>query len=197
MREIQRINEELKDTYEQLEKAYLESVQTIRYTVEAKDPYTRGHSDRVSAYSVLIGEKLGLSEKDLKTLEGTTANVTNTISESGKYYLYVKAQDKAENESEKWSEPFNVINKADVENTIKIAKEPDGWTNEDVKVTVDYGNILTTFRRQGFGKTENEARQDAINNTIQTKNPITVTVKENGIIYVLSLIHISEPTRPY
>ena len=68
MREIQRINEELKDTYEQLEKAYLESVQTIRYTVEAKDPYTRGHSDRVSAYSVLIGEKLGLSEKDLKTL---------------------------------------------------------------------------------------------------------------------------------
>lgn len=123
-------------------------------------------------------------EKDLKTLEGTTANVTNTISESGKYYLYVKAQDKAENESEKWSEPFNVINKADVENTIKIAKEPDGWTNEDVKVTVDYGNILTTFRRQGFGKTENEARQDAINNTIQTKNPITVTVKENGIIYV-------------
>ena len=68
MNEIKRINEELSNTYEKLEKAYLESIQTLRYTVEAKDPYTRGHSDRVSEYSVLIGEKLGLSEDDLKTL---------------------------------------------------------------------------------------------------------------------------------
>ena len=68
MNEIKRINEELSDTYEQLEKAYLESIEVLRYTVEAKDPYTRGHSDRVSEYSVLIGEKLGLSEEELKTL---------------------------------------------------------------------------------------------------------------------------------
>ena len=68
MNEIKRINDELSNTYEQLEKAYLESVEVLRYTVEAKDPYTRGHSDRVSAFSVLIGEKLGLSEEDLKTL---------------------------------------------------------------------------------------------------------------------------------
>ena len=68
MNEIRRINQELSDTYEKLEKAYLESIQTLRYTVEAKDPYTRGHSDRVSEYSVLIGEKLGLSEDELKTL---------------------------------------------------------------------------------------------------------------------------------
>ena len=43
-------------------------VQTLRYTVEAKDSYTRGHSDRVSEYSVLIGEKVGLSEDQIKTL---------------------------------------------------------------------------------------------------------------------------------
>lgn len=69
MNEIKRMNEELADTYEKLEKAYLDSIQTLRYTVEAKDPYTRGHSDRVSEYSVLIGKKLGLSEKDMKTLK--------------------------------------------------------------------------------------------------------------------------------
>ena len=68
MNEIKRINQELSDTYEKLEKAYLESIQTLRYTVEAKDPYTRGHSDRVSEYSVLMGERLGLSEEDIKTL---------------------------------------------------------------------------------------------------------------------------------
>ena len=68
MNEIKRINDELSDTYEKLEKAYLESIEVLRYTVEAKDPYTRGHSDRVAAYSVLIGEKLGLDEDALKTL---------------------------------------------------------------------------------------------------------------------------------
>ena len=69
MREIQKINVELKDTYEKLEQAYLESIQTLRYTVEAKDTYTRGHSDRVSELSVLIGKHLGLSDDDLKILQ--------------------------------------------------------------------------------------------------------------------------------
>ena len=68
MKEIKRINLELANTYDKLEKAYLDSIETLRYTVEAKDPYTRGHSDRVAEYSVLIGEKLGLSENDLKIL---------------------------------------------------------------------------------------------------------------------------------
>lgn len=69
MNQIKRINDELSDTYEKLEKAYLESIQTLRYTVEAKDTYTRGHSDRVSEYSVLIGKYMGLSDDDLKVLQ--------------------------------------------------------------------------------------------------------------------------------
>ena len=68
MQEIKRINEELSMSNEKLEQAYLDIIQTLRYTVEAKDPYTRGHSDRVAEYSVLIGEKVGLSEEELKTL---------------------------------------------------------------------------------------------------------------------------------
>lgn len=69
MNEIKKINLELSDTYEKLEKAYLESIQTLRYTVEAKDTYTRGHSDRVAQYSVLIGQKLNLSDDDLRLLQ--------------------------------------------------------------------------------------------------------------------------------
>ena len=68
MNQIKKINEELSDTYEKLEQAYLESIQTLRYTVEAKDTYTRGHSDRVSELSVLIGKHLRLPEADLDTL---------------------------------------------------------------------------------------------------------------------------------
>lgn len=69
MNEIKKINEELKDTYDKLEKAYLESIETLRYTVEAKDTYTRGHSDRVSEYSVLIGKTLNLPESEIRTLQ--------------------------------------------------------------------------------------------------------------------------------
>ena len=68
MQEIKRINAELEETNEKLEQAYLDSVETLRYTVEAKDPYTRGHSDRVSEFSVLIGKKLGLPEEQLRIL---------------------------------------------------------------------------------------------------------------------------------
>ena len=69
MKIIKNMNEELSKSKEQLEKAYLESIETLRYTVEAKDRYTHGHSDRVSAYSVLIGQKLGLPQKDIQTLK--------------------------------------------------------------------------------------------------------------------------------
>lgn len=69
MNMIKKINAELRDTNEKLERAYLESIQTLRYTVEAKDPYTRGHSDRVSEYSELIGKYLNLSEDDLHKLK--------------------------------------------------------------------------------------------------------------------------------
>ncbi len=68
MQTIKEMNEELKASKEKIEKAYLETIQMLRYTVEAKDTYIRGHSDRVSAYSVLIGQELSLYDKDIATL---------------------------------------------------------------------------------------------------------------------------------
>ena len=56
------------DQIDKLQQAYIESIQIISRIVEAKDFYTKGHSDRVAEYSVLIGKKLGLSEEDLETL---------------------------------------------------------------------------------------------------------------------------------
>ena len=67
MNTIKTINKQLHD--EELERAYLDTIGILRQTVEAKDPYTRGHSDRVSEYSVLIGKKLGLDEKTLHILK--------------------------------------------------------------------------------------------------------------------------------
>ena len=69
MKTIKKINKELFDKSEELEKAYLDTIGILRQTVEAKDPYTRGHSDRVSAYSVLIGKKLNLDDNSLHILK--------------------------------------------------------------------------------------------------------------------------------
>ncbi len=69
MKLIAQINEELKDKNEELEKSYMDTIGILRQTVEAKDYYTRGHSDRVSAYMVMMGEKLGLDEQTIKILK--------------------------------------------------------------------------------------------------------------------------------
>lgn len=66
---ISEINEELKNKNDELEAAYLDTIGILRYTVEAKDPYTRGHSDRVSELSVLIGEKMGLDDETIHVLK--------------------------------------------------------------------------------------------------------------------------------
>ncbi len=68
MNMIASINLELKKSKEDLERAYLESIEALRFTVEAKDRYTKGHSDRVSEYSVLIGKEIGLPNEELKKL---------------------------------------------------------------------------------------------------------------------------------
>ncbi len=36
--------------------------------IDEKDPYTRGHSDRVAKYSLMIGQQLGLSRRGIGPL---------------------------------------------------------------------------------------------------------------------------------
>jgi putative nucleotidyltransferase with HDIG domain len=61
-------NEELKNTYELLRIRYMDTIEALRLAVDAKDMYTRGHSDRVAYYCVKIGEKLNLPESDIELL---------------------------------------------------------------------------------------------------------------------------------
>lgn len=69
MNVIKDINFKLKETFSKLEQSYIESIEVLKSTVEAKDVYTHGHSDRVSEYSVFIGKKLDLCVEDLKRLK--------------------------------------------------------------------------------------------------------------------------------
>lgn len=45
-----------------------QAIQAIADTIDAKDHYTSGHSQRVADYSVEIGKRLGLDEKELEDL---------------------------------------------------------------------------------------------------------------------------------
>jgi putative two-component system response regulator len=52
-----------------LEELFLASIQSLAEALEVKDPYTRGHSVRVSHYSVLIARELGLEPEALRQIE--------------------------------------------------------------------------------------------------------------------------------
>jgi putative nucleotidyltransferase with HDIG domain len=47
--------------YMDMRKVYLDTIQALATTIEAKDPYTHGHSDRVAKYSLIIAEEMNLS----------------------------------------------------------------------------------------------------------------------------------------
>ncbi len=61
-------NEELNKTYDQLKLRYMDTIEALRQAVDAKDFYTRGHSDRVAYYAVKIGQAIGMAPQDLETL---------------------------------------------------------------------------------------------------------------------------------
>ncbi|NLD50635.1 MAG: DUF3369 domain-containing protein [Clostridiaceae bacterium] len=72
---------ELDKTYKELKRRYMDAIQVLRLAVDAKDFYTRGHSDRVAYYSGRIGEAFGLVEKELETL--TVAGIFHDIGKVG------------------------------------------------------------------------------------------------------------------
>lgn len=61
--------EELDRTYQELRNRYIDTIEALRLTVDAKDIYTRGHSDRVSYYAAKLGEAFGLSQEQIEILK--------------------------------------------------------------------------------------------------------------------------------
>jgi HD-GYP domain-containing protein (c-di-GMP phosphodiesterase class II) len=66
--ELERMVADLKRAAEENRSLFLGSIQMLAGAVDEKDPYTRGHSDRVTKYSVIIATGLGLSSDDIETV---------------------------------------------------------------------------------------------------------------------------------
>ena len=59
----------LQQAYRILKKAHLDSVKVLAEAIDAKDPYTLGHSDRVRRMSLKIAIHLGFPEDRMESLE--------------------------------------------------------------------------------------------------------------------------------
>ena len=62
----------LQQLYRELEDSYLGIIHSLVIGLEEKDPYLKGHSEKVREYSLKIGKKLGLKEDELKVLADIT-----------------------------------------------------------------------------------------------------------------------------
>lgn len=63
------VSRQVYQRYIELRHAYADTVRSLVGVLEAKDPYTRGHSERVAAYATSMGRKFGLADSDLERLE--------------------------------------------------------------------------------------------------------------------------------
>jgi HD-GYP domain-containing protein (c-di-GMP phosphodiesterase class II) len=58
----------LKLAAEENRELFLGTVRMLAAAIDEKDPYTRGHSDRVARYSMLIGKQMGLTDEEIDRL---------------------------------------------------------------------------------------------------------------------------------
>ena len=66
--ELEQFVEDLKRAAEENKALFIGSIQMLAGAVDEKDPYTRGHSDRVTKYSLMIAKEMGLDPGFLEIL---------------------------------------------------------------------------------------------------------------------------------
>jgi HD-GYP domain-containing protein (c-di-GMP phosphodiesterase class II) len=67
--ELEHFVEDLKRAAEENRALFLGSIQMLAGAVDEKDPYTRGHSDRVTRYSMMIAQEMRLDATFMETLQ--------------------------------------------------------------------------------------------------------------------------------
>ncbi len=66
--EIERHIRYLKAAFEENNELFLGTIRAMAQAIDAKDPYTRGHSVRVNRYSMIISRQLGLADEVLRDI---------------------------------------------------------------------------------------------------------------------------------
>ena len=67
--EIEEYIRRLKAAIEEKNELFLGTIKALAAAIDAKDPYTRGHSARVNRYSMVLARQLGLSAHDIRDID--------------------------------------------------------------------------------------------------------------------------------
>lgn len=62
---IERSVEEIREAADTNRELFIGTVRMLANAIDAKDPYTRGHSERVAFYSTLVAKELGMSDAEI------------------------------------------------------------------------------------------------------------------------------------
>ncbi|HWS85745.1 MAG TPA: HD domain-containing phosphohydrolase [Pyrinomonadaceae bacterium] len=66
--QLQQYIEDLQHSAEENRQLFIGTVKALAAAIDGKDPYTRGHSERVARFSLAIGESLGLPDDEMEKL---------------------------------------------------------------------------------------------------------------------------------
>ena len=88
----------LKLTMTQLQDTYLMTIEALAAAVEARDPYTHGHTQRVEEYAVIMAKVLGCDEAELSAIR--RASVLHDIGKIGIEDVILRKQARLEPDEE-------------------------------------------------------------------------------------------------
>ena len=162
--------------FQELQNTYLSTVKTLVSMIEAKDPYTKGHTERVADYAVALGARMQLPREHLKNIAFGAV-----LHDIGKLVVYEEVLNKeGELTDEEWEamKEHPVIGAEIIENmpflggavgTVRHHHEqwdgsgyPDGLSGDDIPIgarivaVTDGFDAMTTDRayRQAFSPFE-------------------------------------------
>jgi HD-GYP domain-containing protein (c-di-GMP phosphodiesterase class II) len=66
--QIEKFISDLQQSAEENRQLFIGTVKSLAAAIDGKDPYTRGHSERVSRFSVAIAQRLGLTDEEVEKI---------------------------------------------------------------------------------------------------------------------------------
>lgn len=69
--------------YEELQQLLISTITSLASAIDAKSPWTKGHSERVTLYAIEIGKEMGLSHKEIEDLR--LAGLLHDVGKIGTY----------------------------------------------------------------------------------------------------------------
>jgi len=190
----QELNFELEELMKDNDSIYFDTIRSLVNTIEAKDFYTRGHCDRVTEYSLMIGTKISLSRKEMNNL--TYGAILHDIGKIGISENILCKVDRLTNEEfdeikQHPKKGFEIVKDIHfLKNSIDVISHhherydgrgyPDGLVGENIDLLsrivsiADAYDAMTSSRSYRSALTKENAIEELINNKGTQFDPVLV-----------------------